>query len=194
LSDFDNLATLFFYQQLVGIGALGVALWQLIYTQNFVLLIGIKMRNVYVGYAVLGGFMVVCAILGICASLTRSTHGLLSYAVLMFASLICQCGVWAFTYLERNQVSANLLDNLQRYTVPHNLYQGFLQQEVGSRKVDPYRGSQGWSQGLYCHRPCLEVVCASSTKESSLASSPAPNLRYESCFYTCSYNNCMWEI
>jgi len=62
------------------------------------------MRNVYVGYAVLGGFMVVCAILGICASLTRNTHGLLSYAVLMFASLICQCGVWAFTYLERNQV------------------------------------------------------------------------------------------
>ena len=37
------LATLF-YQQVVGIGAIGVALWQLIYSQNFILLIGIKVN------------------------------------------------------------------------------------------------------------------------------------------------------
>lgn len=111
---------------------------------------------------------------------------LFSHSAVKISTLEPKLNVMAlFCSVLMSQVSANLLDNLQQYTVPHNLYQGFLQQEVGSRKVDPYRG-------LYCHRPYLEVVCASSTKESSLASFPAPNLRYESCFYTCLYNNCMY--
>jgi len=56
---------------------------------------------------------------------------LFSHSAVKISTLEPELNVMAFFLLcVMAQVSANLLDNLQRYTVPHNLYQGFLQQEL----------------------------------------------------------------
>jgi hypothetical protein len=93
---------------IASLGGVGVGMWLLIYSQDFLSLIGVPLRDAFAGYAVFASYMLITGMYGAVVSLKRTAMGLLIFTALLISNLVCQACILSYIFLESKQVMKDM--------------------------------------------------------------------------------------